>query len=175
MPMSAIRAALVAAVLATPAVASAHVTLDVREAPAAATIRLAVRVPHGCEGAATIRIRVQIPDGVINVKPMPHAGWDLTTVRGPLGQAAAGDHGTPVTEGVREIAWSGGRLLDEHYDEFVFRAQLPNLPGTVLSFPIVQECERGVHRWIEIPAVGKTAEDYEEPAPGVTILPAAAP
>lgn len=166
-----LRAALAAAILAAPAIASAHVTLDIREAPAAGYVRIAVRVPHGCEGSATTRIRIQIPDGVINVKPMPLAGWELTTVRGPLGQAVAGDHGTRVTEGVREIAWAGGRLLDEHYGEFVFRAQLPNRPGAVLSFPVVQDCERGVHRWIEIPAEGRSADDYREPAPQLRVTP----
>ena len=75
-----------------------------------------------------------------------------------------------------EIAWTGGELPDAYYDEFVFRARLTGIaPGTTVYFPVVQECSEGVHRWIEIPAVGKTAEDYEEPAPGVTILPAAAP
>jgi hypothetical protein len=28
-----------------------------------------------------------------------------------------------------------------------------------------------VHRWIEMPAAGKSAEDYREPAPGVTLTP----
>jgi uncharacterized protein YcnI len=44
-------------------------------------------------------------------------------------------------------------------------------PGTTIWFPIVQECEQGVNRWIEIPAEGKSADDYEEPAPGVTLTP----
>jgi uncharacterized protein YcnI len=34
----------------------------------------------------------------------------------------------------------------------------------------VQECEKGVHRWIEIPVAGKTAADYPEPAPGLKLL-----
>ena len=41
----------------------------------------------------------------------------------------------------------------------------------MVYFPIVQECADGaVHRWIEIPEPGKSADDYEEPAPGVTIV-----
>jgi uncharacterized protein YcnI len=35
---------------------------------------------------------------------------------------------------------------------------------------VVQECAAGVHRWIEIPAAGESADDYEEPAPSVTIV-----
>jgi len=160
--------AAILAVLAAPAFA--HVTLENREAEAGSTARLVLRVPHGCEGgAATLRIRVRIPDGVVNVKPMPKPGWELTTVRGPLARPVAAEHGAPITEGVREIVWSG-RLLDEHYDEFVFRAQLPAAAG-MLYFPVVQECERGVHRWIEIPEAGRSADDYREPAPGLRVTP----
>jgi len=35
----------------------------------------------------------------------------------------------------------------------------------------VQECERGVHRWIEIPAAGKSRGDYKEPAPFLRLTP----
>jgi periplasmic copper chaperone A len=57
----------------------------------------------------------------------------------------------------------------------VFRARLPEgAAGSVVRFPVVQECEAGVHRWIEIPEPGRSADDYEEPAPGVTLTPAAA-
>ena len=71
-----------------------------------------------------------------------------------------------------EIAWTGGDLPDEWYDEFVFRGQLAGAkPGIVVYFPVVQECTDGaVHRWIEIPEPGRSADDYEEPAPGVTIV-----
>jgi uncharacterized protein YcnI len=35
----------------------------------------------------------------------------------------------------------------------------------------VQECKDGkADRWIEIPAAGKNAGDYREPAPGVKLL-----
>jgi uncharacterized protein YcnI len=36
---------------------------------------------------------------------------------------------------------------------------------------VVQECEKGVHRWIEIPAAGKPASEYPEPAPALKLLP----
>jgi uncharacterized protein YcnI len=35
----------------------------------------------------------------------------------------------------------------------------------------VQQCEKGTHRWIEIPAAGKSADDYPEPAPDLMIMP----
>jgi uncharacterized protein YcnI len=49
--------------------------------------------------------------------------------------------------------------------------KLPDRPGATLYFPVVQECREGVHRWIEIPAKGKRAEDLEEPAPALRLTP----
>jgi periplasmic copper chaperone A len=81
-----------------------------------------------------------------------------------------------VTEGVTEISWSGGRLLDAHYDEFVFTAVIaPELPtGQTIYVPVVQECETGVHRWIEIPTgkeKGGHGEGSSEPAAALRLLP----
>lgn len=160
-----------AALAALAASASAHVTLERNEAPAGSTYKAVLRVGHGCDGSATVAIRVQIPDGVIAVKPMPKPGWTLETTIGPYPAPVKYFEDT-LTEGVREISWSGGNLPDAWYDEFVFRGQLPTgEPGTTIYFPVVQECETGVHRWIEIPAEGKSADDYEEPAPGVALTP----
>ena len=68
-------------------------------------------------------IRVRIPDGVIGVKPMPKPGWTLNTVTGKYPKTYKLFH-AKVSEGVTEIAWSGGKLPDAHYDEFVFQANL---------------------------------------------------
>jgi periplasmic copper chaperone A len=164
-------AVLGAVMLAACGAASAHMTLEVSEAPVSSTYKAVLRVGHGCEGSPTVSVRVQIPDGVIAVKPMPKPGWELSTKVEPYPQPVTYYEDT-LTEGVREIAWTGGRLPDDWYDEFVFRGRLPEGgEGTTLYFPVVQECEQGVHRWIEIPAEGKTADDYEEPAPGVRLTP----
>ena len=58
---------------------------------------------------------------------MPKAGWTLETMKGKY-EKAYGDHGRPLTEGVKEIVWTG-KLLDEHYDEFVFRGKLAGKPA----------------------------------------------
>ena len=123
------------ALLAFSAPSLAHVTLEVREAAINSTYKAVARVPHGCEGAATLKVRVQVPDGFVNVKPMPKAGWTLETVKGKY-EKAYGDHGRPLTEGVKEIVWTG-KLLDEHYDEFVFRGMLTKgfLPVRCSTFP----------------------------------------
>lgn len=164
-------AALAAAVMAGPALA--HVTLETQQAPVGSTYKAVLRVPHGCNGAATTRVRIRIPDGVIAVKPMPKPGWTLETTKGKYGKAYD-YYGTPTAEGVTEVSWSGGKLPDEHYDEFVLRAYLTTdlKPETTLHVPVVQECEGGgVERWIEIPAAGKSADDYKFPAPGLKLTP----
>lgn len=165
------RHAVVATVLAMAAApaAFAHVTLETRQAPASSTYKAVLKVPHGCGGSPTVRIRVQIPEGVIGVKPQPKAGWELAIVKGPLAHPVQDSHGNMVTEAVREVIWSGGRLPDEHYDEFVFSLKLPDAPDTTLYFPTVQDCEAGVKRWIEIPEEGRSAADYKEPAPALRL------
>lgn len=115
---------------------------------------------------------MRIPDGYVAVRPMPKAGWTIDTVRGPYTAPAITADGV-VAEGVREVIWTG-RLPDEHYDEFVVSGFLSDTlqPGSRLHIPIVQECEKGSHRWIQVPTPGKAAEDDREPAPSVRLLPA---
>ncbi len=168
--------ALAVLVMATNPRAQAHVTLETQQAPVGTSYKAVLRVPHGCGADATTSIRVQIPEGVIAVKPSPKAGWTLTTTTGDY-QQTYDYFGTKVSKGVTEIAWSDGNLPDAWYDEFVFRVYLaPALkPDTTLYIPVVQGCAGGAaERWIEIPAGGKSANDYKRPAPGLLLKPAGA-
>ena len=154
--------------------ASAHISLENRQATVGASYKAVFAVPHGCAGSATVRIRVQIPEGVIAAKPMPKPGWNLETVKGKY--AAEYDyHGAKSSEGVKEVVWSGGKLPDDNYDEFVLSTFLTSTlkPNTTLYFPVVQECEQGVSRWIEIPAADEMSHAHESkwPAPGVKLIP----
>lgn len=154
--------------------AAAHVTLETKEAPVGAPYKAVFKTPHGCKGAPTTTVRVRIPEGVIAVKPMPKPGWKLETVKGPYAKAYDFYHGLKLTEGVREVVWSGGELPDEFYDEFVLQGFLAaDLPaGSTLYFPVVQDCPGGAaERWIELPKDGEPASKLEKPAPGVTLLP----
>jgi uncharacterized protein YcnI len=155
--------------------AAAHITLETPAAPSGSTYKAVLRVGHGCEGQATTGIRVQIPDGVIAVKPMPKPGWTLETTVGSYAEPVE-LWGEALTEGVREIAWRGGELPDDWYDEFVFRAHLPDdrSAGDVIYFPVVQECGEAVTRWIERPGEGQIADDLENPAPYLTLTAPAA-
>src|ERR1051325_5325833 len=133
--------------------AAAHVTLENRQASPGSYYKAVFAVPHGCAGSATVKIRVQVPEGVIGIKPMPKPGWTIETVKGKY-TTEYDFHGSKISEGIKEVAWSGGKLADDNYDEFIFSSYLtPGLkPDTTLYFPVVQECEQGVSRWIDIPA-----------------------
>ena len=161
---------LMAALVASPA--AAHVYLEGKQATVGASYKAVFAVPHGCSGSPTVKIRVQIPEGVIAVKPMPKAGWNVDVVDGQY-TSAYDYHGNKLTSGVKEVVWSGGKLPDHNYDEFVVSSFLTDSlkPNTTLYFPVVQECEKGVSRWIEIPAegAGHSHED-KSPAPGVKLL-----
>lgn len=151
--------------------AFAHVTLETREARAGAPYKAVLKVPHGCDGSATVKVRAQIPEGLIAVKPMPKAGWQLETAKGKYEKSYPYYHGAQLSDGVREIVWSGGKLPDEHYDEFVFAGFLASdlKPGP-LYIPVTQECEKGEASWKEIPAPGQDAHALKAPAPAVVIL-----
>ena len=154
--------------------AFAHITLENQQAPVSGSYKAVFRVPHGCNGSATVAVRVRIPAGFVDVKPMPKAGWKLDVMRGAY-QTPVSMRGTKLTEGVTEVDWSGGNLPDAYYDEFVVTGFIGDeaQPGQTMYFPVVQECEKGVNRWIEIPKEGASASQAEaaEPAAALRLLP----
>ena len=163
----------VAAIVLAASPACAHVGLETKQATIGASYKAVFTVPHGCAGSPTVKIRVQIPEGVIAAKPMPKAGWNVEAISGKY----AGEydyHGSKLSEGVKEVVWSGGKLADHDTAEFIFSAFLTGSlkPNTTLYFPVVQECEQGVGRWIEIPAKGHGGHDHEGkwPAPGIKLI-----
>ncbi len=158
-----------AACIAAPA--AAHSTLAEPQAVAGTYYIASVKVPHGCDGSATLAVRVRIPAGVLNVKPQPKPGWDLAVVRETLAEPIKGPHGETITERVSEVTWSGGNLPDQFFDEFRMQVRLPDQPGTTLYWPIVQECEKGAARWIEIPKPGQSLNDLKQPAAPLKLLP----
>jgi uncharacterized protein YcnI len=153
--------------------ASAHVTVQPNEAVAGGYLQTAFSISHGCDGSATVAVRVKLPDGVLSVKPQQKPGWSvevkMRALQGPLPSL----HGHSITETVDEVAWRGGSLPDHLYDTFGLMMKLPDSPGRTLYFPVVQDCERGVHRWIEIPQAGQGGAELREPAPAVRLKPKA--
>ncbi len=153
--------------------ASAHVLLEGKQAAVGSTYEAVFVVPHGCKGSPTTKIRVQIPEGVIATEARAAPGWSVETVKGKY----AGEYdyeGAKVSEGIKEVAWSGGKLPDKIRGTFVIKTWLTGTlkPNTTLYFPVVQECEQGVSRWIEIPADGAApSHEGKWPAPGVRLMP----
>lgn len=147
---------LTASLLALAGAAQAHIALDQPEAPAGSSYRAVFKVGHGCEGgAATKEIVVTLPEGLRGAKPMPKAGWTLTTRQRPL-KTPYDSHGKPVTEELAEVRWAAqgeaNVLPDAWYDEFVLRVSLPAEPGE-LAFAVRQVCTRGEWNWAELPTV----------------------
>lgn len=156
-------AAVFASLLVAPAFA--HITLQTQQAPVGSYYKAVFRVPHGCAGSPTTSIKVRIPEGVIDVKPQPKPGWTLQIIKGKYAHPYT-SHGAEATSGVKEVIWTG-KLPDEYYDEFVLMSFLtPTLKaGDKLYFPVVQDCEKGVNRWID------TSGSGSEPAPHLKLLP----
>ena len=155
--------------------ALAHVTLETQQTAVGSGYKAILRVPHGCAGSSTVSIRIRVADGVVDVKPMPKPGWKLETKTTKYSKTYS-LRSAKMSEGVTEITWSGGQLPDAHYDEFVFIGAISDdlQAGSTVYFPVVQECEKGVARWIEIPAGGAApdhANESSQPAPALRLLP----
>jgi uncharacterized protein YcnI len=150
---------LLAALLAAPVPALAHVVAAPGEAKAGSYAAIAFRVGHACAaGDATLKLRVEIPDGVASARPQPKPGWTIDVEK-------AEDRATAVT-------WTG-RLPDDQFDDFALLMKLPAEPST-LVFPVIQTCEKGESQWTEIPDPERPDEKLTRPAPTVRLTPAAA-
>ena len=153
--------------LAAAGSALAHATLETGEAPANSSYKAVVRIGHGCEGKPTQAVRVRIPEGVDRRQA------------DAKGRLATRDDQGRLRQELRLLRHAGGRGRDrDRLDRrrparrLVRRVRLPgpadrtSRTAAVVYFPVVQECADGaVHRWIEIPEPGKSADDYEDPAP----------
>jgi uncharacterized protein YcnI len=138
---------------------AAYVGLNPIQAPAGSDQTLAFVVGHGCNGSPTVRLRVRLPDGVENAKALPKEGWKESASRS-----------NASTMRVDEALWFGGKLDADKSAEFAVSLRLPDTPGATLFFPVVQECEKGANRWIEVPGPGLAVNARRYPAPGLILL-----
>jgi uncharacterized protein len=157
-------AVLCALALLAPATAQAHVTLQPNEAPEGAYTVLDVRVPNETEDATTTKVAVQFPEGFGDASYQAVPGWEVEVIRGKLKKPIQTDDG-PVTEGVKEVIFSGGELAPGQFQDFPLSVQIPGKAGEELTFKAVQTYDSGeVVRWIGAP-------DTEHPAPQVLVTP----
>lgn len=140
-----------AAFFAFSAPAFAHVGLVQSEAQPGQHWESAFRIGHGCDQAPTIRVAAEFPVALGAPKPLAKAGWQ-TEVRG------------------QTIIWSGGSLPDGERGDFGFTAELAkDAPLGGLPIPVVQTCEKGESRWVEIAASGQDPHALKSPAPVLKI------
>lgn len=148
--------------LMPPAAAQAHVTLQPSEAAAGAYTVLDVRVPNESDSANTTQVAVQFPPGFGSVSYQPVPGWSVKVTHTKLAEPIETDDG-PMTEGVSEVVFSGGKLPPGEFQDFPLSMQIPGKAGDELTFKAIQTYDDGeVVRWIGGP-------DSEHPAPQVLV------
>jgi len=148
-----------------PGLAFGHAALSPSEAVNGTTVKVAITIPHGCDGAATDTVIVKLPEGFVSAKPQVKAGWTLEITRGDY-QKAYEVHGSDVTSGATEVKWSGGSVPDDAFDEFVIRGSVQGLEaGGSLPFRVTQMCGTASVSWDQIATDGQDPHSLEHPAP----------
>jgi periplasmic copper chaperone A len=160
--------------LALAAPASAHVTVNPREATAGSYTKLTVRVPNESPTAGTVAIALSLPTDtpLASVSVKPHPGWTADVTRTTLPEpVTSGD--LEIIEAVTKITWTaepGVRVAPGQFEEFDI--SVGPLPDDVdaLSFPATQTYDDGeVVAWDQPATDG---EEPEKPAPTLALLPA---
>ena len=152
---------IVIATLALPAEAQAHVSLHPNTLPAGSFPTLQLRVPSEEKSANTTKVAVQFPPGFLDVSTGYIPGWKAEVLTSKLAKPVKTDEGT-ISEQVREVIWSGGKLPPETFLNFPISTTIPDdAAGKTLTFKTVQTYDNGkVSRWIGTPSA-------DEPAPTV--------
>ncbi|MFG3708529.1 YcnI family protein [Micromonospora sp. NPDC047670] len=172
--------AVATAVLGFAAPASAHVTINPKEATQGGYGRFAFRVPNESDTAATTKVEVVLPENapVGSVSTMPVPGWTVAVEKRKVDPPVE-VHGSQLTEVVAKLTWTAtgdAAVKPGQFQEFpVSMGPLPQVDTMV--FKTLQTYSDGnVQRWIEEPTPG--GEEPESPAPVLTLTaasPSAAP
>jgi len=150
-----------------------HVTMTSTAAESGSFTKLTFSVPHGCDGSPTTKITVQLPEGTTWVKPQVHYGWKIKTKKVQLAKPAQQEN-HEITETISEVTWTGGPLEDQYMDEFGISVKLPETTAKILAFPVIQECKKGVLKWVEVPKDAKEVDSLKRPTPILEMQPAKA-
>ncbi|TDC80824.1 DUF1775 domain-containing protein [Micromonospora sp. KC606] len=163
--------AVTTAVLGFAGPASAHVTVNPREATQGGYGRFAFRVPNESDTASTNKLEVVLPENapVGSVSTMPVPGWTVAVEKRRVDPPIE-VHGSQITEAVAKLTWTAtgdAAVKPGQFQEFpVSMGPLPKVDRMV--FKVLQTYTDGnVQRWIEEPAAG--AEEPANPAPVLTL------
>lgn len=160
--------------LAATGLAAAHAGLTPASAANGSSVRIAITIPHGCDGAPTDTVRIALPEGLVDARPQVKPGWALAITKGDY-QKTYNVHGSPVTAGAVAIEWSGGAVPDDAFDEFVIQGTLQGFDAeTDLPFIVTQLCGAASVSWDQLAAPGENAHALPHPAPLLKVVPAAA-
>ena len=149
--------------------ASAHVTVNPREATQGGYAKLAFRVPNERDSASTTKLEVNFPTDhpFASVSVRPQAGWTYTVEKIKLATPIKSDD-DEITEAVSKITWTGGAIKPHEFNEF--EVSVGPLPSDVdsITFKALQTYDNGeIVRWIEEGA------DPDKPAPVLKLTKAA--
>ncbi|MEU8260751.1 YcnI family protein [Micromonospora sp. NPDC048999] len=169
-------AAVATAVLGLAGPASAHVTINPKEATQGGYGRFAFRVPNESDTASTVKVEVVLPENapVGSVSTMPVPGWTVQVEKRKVDPPLE-VHGSQLTEAVAKLTWTASAnsgVKPGEFQEFpVSMGPLPQVDQMV--FKVLQTYSDGnVARWIEDPTPG--GEEPENPAPVLTLTAASA-
>jgi len=141
-----VRPALVAlaAALALPAVAAAHVTIEPPFVETGVETEIGMTVPNERPPHATVAVVVTMPTGVAIVSAAAPEGWTATV-----------DGGT--------VAWTGGQITDRAEVVFPVRIEATASPGTYEIAARQRYDDGAVVRWssdlIVLPVSGQAASE----------------
>jgi uncharacterized protein YcnI len=166
--------AAVAAVLALPGIAQAHVTVQPGTVEGGDFSVVAFRVPNERDDASTTQLRISLPKdqpiGSVQTTPMP--GWKVSTVTRHLDKPIE-MFGEQLDTVVSEVTWTatGGGISPDQFQDF--NLSLGQLPESgELVFNVLQTYSSGEKvNWNEVAA--DPSVEPEHPAPILTIAPAA--
>ena len=163
-------AAVVAATLAVPAAASAHVTLQPREVVSGSFSKMDVRVPNERDNKGTIKVDVRFPDGFYFLSYQKVPGWKARVFKEKLDKPVDIGGGFEVDEQFTRIVWTArrpkrDRIAPGQFQDFPLSVRVPaGTAGSQLAFRAFQTYQRGERvAWTGAP-------DSDTPAPRVTLL-----
>ena len=167
--------ATVAAILALPGIAQAHVTVQPGTAEGGGFSVVAFRVPNERDDASTTQLRVTLPQdqpiGSVQTTPVP--GWKVTTATRHLDKPIE-MFGEQLDTVVSEVTWTataGGIRPNQFQDFNLSLGQLPE--SGELVFNALQTYSSGEKvNWNQVAA--DPSVEPEHPAPILTITQAAA-
>jgi uncharacterized protein YcnI len=167
--------ATVAAILALPGIAQAHVTVQPGTAEGGGFSVVAFRVPNERDDASTTQLRVTLPTdqpiGSVQTTPVP--GWKVTTAIRQLDKPIE-MFGEQLDTVVSEVTWTAtdGGIRPRQFQDF--NLSLGQLPESgKLVFNALQTYSSGEKvNWNQVST--DPSVEPEHPAPILTITPAAA-